>query len=376
MELAKRPYQRSRGILRDEYTNPEGRRHVEEVPASFLGEPLSDADREQGLVDVVSGDSGAQFRGIHSLAGDHSPEYLERLLASLENGSAAAPNALLQFVEDPRVRPALAAAARRAPANELANFAQAVALAGGEGAVAVLRECLQQLNTDEAFADDPFFNPVTGSLVTVASGLLRLGSDQQEAATVLAAVVRKHPCAFNRRSAAYHIGEALEDALPADTRRTLEGVLVEQLASDDPEMLAAVAPALAKAKPDRVFPRCGELLGDPSSEIRFGVTLALQKMRDPKARALLLEHLPREPWVRSAVRIAAYLGGDVPAALRADIAKRALADESPSLRRGAAALLRDLDPDTARGLAETAMADEPDPLLRKRLQEHLGRAST
>jgi hypothetical protein len=74
---------------------------------------------------------------------------------------------------------------------------------------------------------------------------------------------------------------------------------------------------------------------------------------------------------RVAVQIAAYLGGDVPAALRADIAKRALADDSPSLRRGGAALLRDLDPDIARGLAEAALVDEPDPLLRKRLEEHV-----
>jgi hypothetical protein len=369
--LAKRPFQRSRGILRDEYTNPEGRRHVEEASASFLGEPLSDVDREQGLLDVVSGDSGAQFRGVHRLAGDHSPEYLDSLLASLESGSAAAPNALLQFVEDPRVRPALAAAARRAPARDLANFAQALAFGGGETAVTVLLERLRELDTPEAFADDPFFNWVTGSLVTVASGLLRLGSDQQEAATVLATVVRKHPCAFNRRSAAYQICESLEHELSADTKRTLEGVLLEQLATDDPEMFAVVAPPVARARPDQVLARCGELLRDTSSEVRVCVTRALHRMADPRARALLLEHLPREPWLRSKVQIAAYLGGDAPAASRADIAKQALADDSPSLRRGGAALLRDLDPDTARGLAEAALVDEPDPLVRKHLEEHV-----
>jgi hypothetical protein len=374
--LAKRPFQRSRGILRDEYTNLEGRRHVEEAPASFMGEPLSDADREQGLADVVSGDPGAQFRGVHRLSGDRSPDYLESLLASLESGSAAAPNALLQFVKDERVRPALAAAARRAPASDLANFAQAVALAGGESAVTVLRECLHELlSVPETFRDHPFFNPVTGSAVTVASGLLRLGSDQQEAATLLARVVREHPCAFNRRSAAYQICEALDYELSADTKRTLEGVLLEQLTNDDPEMFAVVASALVSVSPDQVFSRCRQLLLDTSSEVRVRVTMALRRMEDPAARALLLEHLPREPWLRSAVQMAAYLGGDVPAPVRADIAKRALADDSPSLRRGGAALLRDLDPETARGLAETAMADEPDPLLRKRLQEHLGRAS-
>jgi hypothetical protein len=223
------------------------------------------------------------------------------------------------------------------------------------------------LGTPECFANDSFSNPVTGSLATVARGLLRLGLDQQEAATVLARFVREHPSAFNRRSAAYGVCEALEEALPASARRTLESVLAEQLATDDPEMFAAIAPTLAKASPDQVLARCKELLRHTSSEVRVGVTLALQEMQDPKARALPLAHVSREPWLRSAVQIVAYLGRDVPASFRADIGKRALADDSPSLRLEDTALLRDLDTSTARGLAEAALVDEPDPLVRRQL---------
>lgn len=374
--MAKRPFQRSRGILRDEYANPEGRPHVEVSPASLMGEPLNESERAEGLADVVSDDSRAQFRGVHSLSGDRSPEFLESLLSALEAGSAAAPNALLPFVEDPRVRPALAAATRRAPAEELANFAQALALAGGDAASAVLRERLRELvNAPEAFKDDLFFNSVTGSLVTVAHGLLRLGSDQDEAAMVLAKVVREHPCAFNRRSAAYQIGEALDEDLPQETRRLLEGVLTEQLASTDPQMLATVAHTVAKSSPDLVLAKCRELLSEPSSEVRTPVATALERMEDPGARALLLEHLPREAWLRSAAQIAAHLGKDAPAALRADIAKRALADESPSLRRVGMALLSGLDSDTAKALADAALVDEPDPLLQKTLQKQAGRGT-
>jgi hypothetical protein len=371
--MAKRAFQRSAGILRDEYTNPEGRKHVEVSPASLMGEPLNEADRAQGLADVVSDDSRAQFRGVHSLSGDRSSEFLEGLLAALEGGSAAAPNALLPFLEDPRVRPALVAATRRAPAAELANFAQALALAGGDAASAVLSERLRELvDAPETFKDDPFFNSVTGSLVTVAHGLLRLGSDQDEAAMVLARVVREHPCGFNRRSAAYQIGEALDEDLPQETRRLLEGVLAEQLASTDPQMLATVAHTVAKSSPDLVLAKCRELLNDPSSEIRSPVAAALERIGDPRARALLLEHLPREPWIRSVAQIAAYLGKDVPAALRADIAERALADESPSLRRVGMTLLYGLDSDTARALADAARVDEPDPLLQKTLERLAG----
>lgn len=372
--MAKRSFQRSRGILRDEYTNPEGRRHVEETTASLVGETLSDADRAQGLADVFSGDAGAQFRGVHRLADDRSSEYLESLLAALATGSSAAPNALLQFLDDKRVRPALVAATRRAPAADLANFAQAVALAGGHSAIAVLRDRLAELlNSPHTFEDDPFFNAVTGSLVTVAGGLLRLGADEEQAAAALARVVREHPCAFNRRSAAYEACEALEQPHSPEATRALESILAEQLVTDDPEMFTTVAPTLVKTREGQVLGRCRELLGHASSEIRTGASFALQKMKTPKANALLLEHLHREPWLRAAAQIAAHLRTDAPASLRTAIARKTLADDSPSLRRGGVALLRDLDPEIARSLAEEALVDEPDPLVRRGLEELLSR---
>jgi hypothetical protein len=95
-------------------------------------------------------------------------------------------------------------------------------------------------------------------------------------------------------------------------------------------------------------------------------------MEGPRARALLLEHLPRESWLRSAAHIAACLGKDVPAEIRADIAKSALANDSPSLRRLGMALLSGLDSDTAQALADAARVDEPDPLLQKTLERLAG----
>lgn len=358
--MPKRAFERSGGILRDQFADPQGRAYSLVARAALAGEPLRDADRANGLNDIISDDSAVQFRGVSCLAGDRSAEHRERLLAALEAGSAAAPSALLPFIEDRRVRPALVAATRRAPIRDLANFAQAVAFAGGEGAIEILRDRLEELlHAPRAFDDDPFFNPVAGSLVTVAGGLLRLRSDEEKAAAVLVRIVREHPCGFNRRSAAYEACEALEAVKSAQAVRALQSVLSDQLATDDPEMFAIVAPTLASARPDQVFVRCQELLADASSQIRMGVIMALRKIENPRAKALLLEHIPREPWLRTAADMAAHLREGAPASLRADIARRALEDDSPSLRRGGVALLRDLDPETARGLAGAALTDEP-----------------
>src|SRR5438034_3458268 len=143
--MPKRPYERSAGLLRDSYSDPEGRPYNEMIPGPLLGEALSDADRTHTLADVVSDNPVAQFRALISLADDRSPQHLEDLLEALATGSAAAPIGLLPFLEDPRVRPALVAAARQASGEDLANFAQAVALAGGAGAVEVLRARLEEL---------------------------------------------------------------------------------------------------------------------------------------------------------------------------------------------------------------------------------------
>jgi hypothetical protein len=373
--MPKRAYERIRGLLRDKYSDPDGVVCIHEMPASMVGESLPDADRTAAFADIVSADPGAQFQGVHRLASERSPELLESLLRALEGGSAAAPNSLLRFLEDPRVRPALVAAARRAPARELSNFAEPVALAGGEGAVEVLLERLEELlHQPQTFADDAFFNWMTGSLVTIAGGLLRLRADEERAAMVLARVVREHPCAFNRRSAATEVCKALEQSHSGEATRVLESVLAEQLMTADPEMLATTAPILARTSPDQVLARCRDLLTNASSMLRFTVALALQEMDTPRAKAVLLEHLPREPAMRTACGIVAYLGGEASASIRAEIAKRALADESPSLRRDGCALLRDLDPQIARELAQLALTDEPDPLIRKQLGEQLRRA--
>jgi hypothetical protein len=88
----------------------------------MLGEDLPEADRKNFLQDLGSR-SEPEGQSIFALFCDMSQEKLDGLLKSLEAGNIAAPMYLLRFRDDPRVRPALVEAARRAPAAEVANFA-------------------------------------------------------------------------------------------------------------------------------------------------------------------------------------------------------------------------------------------------------------
>jgi hypothetical protein len=60
----------------------------------------------------------------------------------------------------------------------------------------------------------------------------------------------------------------------------------------------------------------------------------------------------------------------VPLVTLENFARRGLAHEAPSIRRNAMGLLHHLRADTARDLAAEALTDEPDPALRRQLEEH------
>lgn len=84
----------------------------------------------------------------------------------------------------------------------------------------------------------------------------------------------------------------------------------------------------------------------------------------------LLRWLERDRPLRTAVTVAGALGNLVSESRLRDLCARGLADESPTLRLDASRLLKLLKEDEARALARGAAQDEPDPSLRRRLDEH------
>lgn len=341
--VSKRAFVRGEGKLLDEYEEPGGK----------------------GMRVILSDDRlGETSTEVHH---EHSSELLDRLLAELEAGNVGAPGTLVAFANDPRVQPALIRATRRVPDEDLANFAQALGLTGGEGAAEVLRERMERLLKDpKTFADDAFFNWKAGSLASVAAALLRLGSDPRRAAEVIVRFLT-HPCSGNRQTAARYASEALQRTLPDDVRQLLLSSTTPLLAADDVDAFGAIAPALAEGHLDAVLGRCEALLQEPDIGKREVAIRVMGELRHERALRLLATHLPHERSLRLACSTAMKVVRDVPTELLVDLARRTLADESPSLRLAGLSLLGVLPAEEAFGIARGALADEPDPLLQKRL---------
>lgn len=276
----------------------------------------------------------------------------------------------MRFVDDERVRPALLDVARRADAEDLANFAQVSGLVGGAGARDLLRKRVEEIALDPLTFADPFFNWRAGSLGSSAEALLRLDADAE---TGIAALIRllDHPCAFNRQSAMMNIVEVLERGADTDAMRRLREALDPLLTSDDAESFLASAKALFATHRAEVLARCKRLLDSDADEVCESATWALAhfaSLPDDQARTILLARLPNEPSVDRAVSLAEVLGDAVPKELLAEVVQRGLASDSPLCRWTAAELLSRLPPEAALALAAAALSDEPEELVARRLR--------
>ena len=349
--MAKRKFVQRARSLEDAYDTSRGEHVVVEVEISE--EMRAEVLRQGTPLDA-------------SVGRDTKPASVDELLSSLREGIAVAPGALVPFAGDPRVRAALLEEARTCPPERLANVAEAVAALGGPQAVEVLRHWLHRLAEDPTtFEDASFFNWKAGSLTSVAGGLAALGTHTADALEALRRLLR-HPCRANRKTAAARLAD-VTTSLAAEWQKTALADLEACYSSDDPAMFACVAPAFVGSREGAVFDRCEALLSSEDSAVRELAAVALQKMEHPRATSLLEQQLPRESSLRLAVRIAAQLGPKAWSASRIEIARRALADESPSLRLAGAAVLRTMQEPEARSVAKAALADEPDAWIRSQL---------
>ncbi|HLC43460.1 MAG TPA: hypothetical protein VJO34_17780 [Methylomirabilota bacterium] len=344
--MGKRAFERRGKGLRDTYAE-RGQLYIREI-GPLPGPPEVDAHDAAGV--------GA------------TADVLGRLLLALEAGDVRAPQALLAFIADIRVSTALLKAAREASPALLANVAQVLGSAGVNGAADVLGKRLDELAVDtRVFEDATPFNHFAGSLTAVAAALLRLQPENTRAANALVRLL-SHPSAFERRTAAAAASDALELPLPEGVAGQLESELHQLLASADTQLFAAIAPAVARKEPKVILSRCGTLLQstDPAArETGIGV---LRRLDEPKASEMLVAHLAHESDLRLACAIAGHLGPKAPEAMRLALARRALADDSPSLRFEGLTLLASLSAGASREVAHDVLPSEPDPFLRSRLE--------
>lgn len=370
--MAKRRYARRRGEAVDDYEDPPGRKVTHVLPQVMLGEVLSDDERDAAIA------AAASARGSsYPLRGDASPEVLDALLEGLQRFNWSAPMALLNFLDDPRVQPALVEAAGHCDASELANIAQVCGFVGGPRAREVLTARVEELAAlTETFADHAFFNDKAGALATASRALLGLQPDADLAADALLRLF-DHPCAFNRRSAFSLATSLVRRSSATSTSAIRRLTLALRAAEDDAddELFLILLPA--RRPGDMSYrPRLERMLAHDDIDIRQRSIGDFSQAHILSAWSLarLRDRLADEPSLRLRLQIAATLGPLLDERELARHVTEALEDESPSLRHAAIGLLRCLPIAVATELAERALVDEPDPALARMLRERGARS--
>ncbi|MDP1824495.1 MAG: hypothetical protein Q8L48_14670 [Archangium sp.] len=366
--VPKRPFERRDGVLLDSYEFPAGQKCTAQLSAHRLGEPLSEEQLQLARESSAQGRDRAQ--GAFVLRWEEKSEQtLEALLEGLRAGNMATPSSLLRYLDDARVRPALLEATRCADPTLLANCAQALGIAGGPGARDVLRQRMEELlAAPQTFEDSSFMNFSAGSAATVAQSLLGLDPDDTAAAKCLRMLLT-HPCAHNRLTAAMCAAGAYRHGMKTEAMQVLESTLRPLVHNPDNDLFFAAIEALKVLEPQPVIERCVRLLDAEVVQLipRAASFLTGLRLSENAVVPALIAWISRQPVARNALSVAMALGSLVPEELRLDLVKRALADESPSLRWAAISCLNSLERGQMIGLASTALEDETDPALMRAL---------
>jgi hypothetical protein len=209
-------------------------------------------------------------------------------------------------------------------------------------------------------------------LTTLARDLLRMDPGDVAAAQALVRLFR-HPVMYIRRYAAWHAAEldAQWNAPRTAAHAVLRLGLAPLLRCRDADVFAKAIPALWGIDQQATRARVSRLLVHRDPWVRHETAQgALKAPRHGGLElvAMVVTWLDTERSLRLVAEFANALAQVVAPDRLRDVAARALADESPSLRYDGVTLLRHLVPEVSRELARVALRDEPDPALRRLLR--------
>ncbi len=365
----KRAFERVDGQLIDRFVGLDGKRVTSYAPSAMAGERVPAAQRARMLAQMKKGG-----RGAYALRHEESPEHFEALLGALAAGDSSAPSALTTYLDDPRVRPAILAAARAKPLGDASNHFQMLGYCGGAGAKEALTERLRALQGDpDTLKDDAFFNWKAGELGTVATALLRLDRDASQAAEALVSLL-EHPCAFNRSSATRQMCEMLTDSshgsIQTTAFRQMRKAIARMLKAPEDDAFLAALRALVITHRDEALARARRLLRSKKADTRRWTASALAALDAGRGGLPLLAEWVEEERelevLTDTLRLFPFL---IPLTRRRGLVRRSLADEAPSKRWYAVALLEHLPSADRRVAARTALKTEPDPAIAKALRK-------
>jgi hypothetical protein len=364
----KQTFLRREGVLVAEHDDGPAERGEYVIAASRLGEEMHGADRARQLRRVRSGDAVEMAQAELALAGDDSPDVIEATVDSLQAHNIAAPMRLARPSIESETRERLVEAASSAPDESFSNFAKAL---GNVGEVETLRRRLRTLRTNpERLKEHPFSNPIAAALTSTASALLRLDADDRDAALAIAELT-SHPCQRDRRQAIF---------LASDTCVSSEGraakilwpVILGFMGAEDPYLFLAAASALAIRYPQQVLQRCRSLLEKAEPEVKEEAAISLSGIGPPHrdaSRKILIAWLRDEQLLNVELLLGTGMGESFPEEILTRIVKRALDHYSAGCRYRGIQMLPSLPRDAAVQLVEEALADEPDPALRRELEK-------
>ena len=318
-------------------------------------------------------------RGQPRVARDRrSLAMLVKAVARDERGSA---NALFAHRRDPEFRAAVVTLTGRSTPMCSAVEQVLSAYGGREAKAALLRAVRAYARSTKTFDAGTTWSSQAQLAASVASSLLGLDRDADEAAVLLVRLF-EHPRPYNRMWSVWQAA----DLFPRSFCHTvaferMADALRPMIAHREDDVFVKAVPALwtlarNPKEHERVKQRCRRLLQSPDAHLRESILVRLLAIPSPLSTGpLIAEWFAQERSLRNRVHWAARMPWLVAESVRRSLCRRGLADASPSLRHDAIELLETITPAAQKKLLATALRDEPDPHLAAEMVRVLDRVS-
>lgn len=380
----KKAFNKEFGILFDEVVN------IGFHKSSFQtsrNNKLSPKLRKKYLADLRTG-SETEYNSALQLYHhqDKSPEFLEWLIECCERENyylhQTLSFALLNFADDEKVLPALLESAKKAPNEDFANYAQLLGMFGGKEVLVILHERFNQIKDNpKTFEKTDFVNELAFTLEIICESILSNQPNNVDVAKALVSLT-EHSCAFNREKAVRTIVSFYNHfsfRVSYKVSKIFSEKLRLLLKTKDKGVFLAAIPFLLIDKREKAYQKLKKIyLKTDSKKREQDIVMWLSKIEYHSAYWIsrLVRELPEKEtkplqdalnslFIKPMTEVEIY-----------DSIRKDLADESPSKRISAIERFSYVSERNAQRLAKEAIKDEPEILIRTKLEKYLSNQAT
>ena len=335
---------------------------------------LSVQNRQKLLDDVGSG-SETETESIQTLRtnSEWSSEFLEKLLLISKKGGCVPPHTYFPFFGDSRLCDILIEESEKLSDEDFANYAGVFGLIGESRMLDILRERFNELKENSTLFDtDEFYNWIASSMETVCAAILRNEPTNIEVAEFLVKLT-EHPSSFNRESVIRLItGIHKRWAVSIEVMRIFGEKLNSLWQTKEDKLFIAALPFLIADDREKAFLRIKKIYLKVDDQRREDIIFWLYQL-DQSYYWLgrLAREISNEENSALISTLAVSLLQPIPEQDLIDAIRKDLASESPSERASCASRLSNLSKEKAAKLAEEAINDEPDKLIKGLLRKFI-----